>query len=131
MIKRLVLAGAMEMENELLNGNNDGKLYGDKLLMAKRMAAARQGCAIRMDRVIELIIALENPERLNSPIAWILAPPTLQRAGPSGLKAHLPPLRCRVDSFDEEELERPVFPPFCLHLEFNDGKYEQAEQFEP
>ena len=59
------------------------------------------------------------------------APPPPQRAGPSGLNAHLPPFRPRVDSSDEEEPERPVLQPCRPHLEFDDGDYEQEEDTEP
>ena len=59
------------------------------------------------------------------------APPTPQRAGPSGLNAHLPPFRRRVDSSDKDEPERPVWPPRRPHLEFDDGDYEQEEDTEP
>ena len=61
----------------------------------------------------------------------MLAPPTQQRAGPSGLNAHLPPFRRRVHSSDEDEPVRPVWPPRCPHLEFDDGHYEQLENTEP
>ena len=59
------------------------------------------------------------------------APVTPQRAVPSGLNAHLPPFRSRVDSSDEDEPERPVWPPRRPHLEFDDGDYEQEEDTEP
>ena len=36
-----------------------------------------------------------------------------------------------MDSFDEDEPERPVWPPRRPHLEFNDGDYEQKEGTEP
>ena len=39
--KRLKLAGAMEMEKELPDGDADGELHGDQLLIAERVAAAR------------------------------------------------------------------------------------------
>ena len=61
----------------------------------------------------------------------MLAPLPPQRAEPSGLYAHLPPFRRRVDSSDEEEPERPVLPPRRPHLEFDDGDYEQEEDTEP
>ena len=99
--------------------------------MAERVAAARPGSAIRMGDVIERIIARDNLERPNSPPARRPAPPPPQRAGPSGLNAHLPPFRRRVDSSDEEEHERPVWPPRRPHVEFDDGDYEQEEDTEP
>ena len=59
------------------------------------------------------------------------APPTQQRAGPSRLNAHLPPFRRRVNSSDQDEPERLVWPPCRPHLEFDDGDYEQEEDTEP
>ena len=129
--RRLELAGAIEMEKELIDGDDDGVLHGDQLLMAERVAAARPGAAIRMGDVIKRIIERDNLERPNSPPARMPAPPPPQRAGPSGLNAHLPPFRRRVDSSDEDELERPVWPPRRSHLEFDDGDYEQEEDTEP
>ena len=55
------------------------------------------------------------------------APPTPERAGPSGLNAHLPPFRHRVDSSDDDERERSVWPQRRSHLEFDDGDYEQED----
>ena len=98
--------------------------------MAERVAAARPGGAIRMGDVIERIIARDNLDRPVSPLSRMLAPPTQQRAGPSELNAHLPPFRRRVDSFDEDEPERPVWPTRRPHLEFDDGDYEQEEDTE-
>ena len=91
--RRLKLAGAMEMEEELPDGDADGELHGDQLLMAERVAAARPGGAIRMGEVIERIIARDNLERRVSPPARLLAPPTPERAGPYELNTHLPPFR--------------------------------------
>ena len=54
--KRLELAGAIKMEDELPDGDADGELHGDQLLLAERVAAARSGGAIRMGDVIERII---------------------------------------------------------------------------
>ena len=73
MIRRLELAKAMEMEKEQPDG--DGELNGDQLLMAKRVAAARHGGAIRIGDVFEQIIARDNLERLVSPPAQMPAPP--------------------------------------------------------
>ena len=115
----------MEMEEELPDGDADGELHGDQLIMAKRVAGARPGGAIRMGEVIKRIIARENLERPVSPPARMLALFTLERAGPSGLNAYLPPFRCRVDSSDEDEPERLVWPQRRSHLEFDDGDYEQ------
>ena len=129
--RHLELAGAMEMEEELPYEDADNELHGDQLLMAERVAAARPGGAIRMGDVIERIIARDNLERPVSPPARMLAPPTQKRAGPSGLNAHLPPFRRRVDSSDEDEPERPVWPPRRPHLEFDNCDYEQEEDTEP
>ena len=126
--RHLELAGAIEMEEELPDGDADGELHGDQLLMAERVAAARPGGAIRMGEVIERIIARDNLERQNSSFARMPASTPPQRAGPSGLNAHLPPFRRRVDSSDKEEPERPVWPPRRPHLEFGDGYYEQEEE---
>ena len=90
--RRLELAGAMEMEEEELpDGDADGELHGDQLLDTDRVAAARPGGAIRMGDVIERIIARDNLTRPVSPPTRMPAPPMPQRAGPSGLNAHLPP----------------------------------------
>ena len=94
--RRLELAGAMEIKEELPYGDADGELHGDQLLMAERVAAARPGAAIRISEVIERIIARDNLERPNTPPARMPAPPPPQRAGPSGLNAYLPPFQRRV-----------------------------------
>ena len=96
--KRLELAGAMDMEEELPYGYADGYLHGEALLIAERVAAARPGGAIRMGDVIERIIAHYNLEQPVSPPARMPAAPTPQRAVPSGLNAHMPPFRRRVDN---------------------------------
>ena len=129
--KRLELAGAMEMEEKLPYGDANGKLHGDQLLMAERLAFARPGAAFRMGDVIERIIAHDNLERPVSPPARMPAPSTQQRSGPSGLSAHLPLFRRRVDSSDEDEPERHLWPPRRPNLEFDDGDYEQEEDTEP
>ena len=36
-----------------------------------------------------------------------------------------------MDSYDEKEFERPVWPPRRPDLEFDDGDYEQEEDTEP
>ena len=84
-----------------------------------------------MGEVIARIIARDNLERPNSPPVRMPAPPPPQRAGPSGLNAHSPKFRRRVDSSDEEEPERPVWPPRRAHLEFDDGDFEQEVDTEP
>ena len=84
-----------------------------------------------MGDVIERIIARDNLEQPVSPPAGMPATPTQQRAGPSGLNAHLPPFRLRVDLSDEDEPERPLWPPRRPHLEFDDGDYKQEEDTEP
>ena len=122
--KRLVRTGFIEIDEKLLVGNADSELNGKQLLMAERVAAARPGGAIRISEVIERIIARDNFEWPNSPPARMAAPPTLQRAGPSGLNAHLPPFRRRVNSSDEEEPEQLVWPPRIPHLKYDHSDYE-------
>ena len=78
--RRLEFAGAMDMEEELPDVDADGELHGDQLLVAERVAAARQGGAIRMGDVIERIIVRDNLERAISPPARMPAPPMPQRA---------------------------------------------------
>ena len=56
----LELAGAMEMEEKLPDGDADGELDCHQLLMAERVAAVRPGGAIRMGEVIEQLIARDN-----------------------------------------------------------------------
>ena len=125
--RRLKLAGAIKMEEELQDGDAEGELHGYQLLMAERVTAARPGCTIRMGEGIERIISRDNLERPVSPPARMLAPPTPERAGPSGLNAHLPPFRRCMESSDEDEPERPVLPPRRPHLEFDDGDNEQVD----
>ena len=79
--RRFELADAIEMEEKLPDGDADGKLHGDQLLMAERVAAARRGGAIRMGEVIERFIARDNLERPNSPPARMQARLPKQRAG--------------------------------------------------
>ena len=121
----------MDMEEELPDGDADGELHGDQLLVAERVAAVRPGGAIRMGDVIERIIARDNLERPISPPARMPEPPTPKRAGPSGLNAKLPPFRRRIDSSDEDEPVRPVWPPRRPHLELEDSDYEQDCNSEP
>ena len=121
----------MDMEEKLPDGDADGDLHGDQLLVAERVAAARSGGAIRMGEVIERIIARDNLERPISPPGQMPETPTPQRAGPSGLNAHLPPFRRRIDSSDEDEPVRPVWPPRRQHLELEDDDYEQESDAEP
>ena len=67
-----------------------------------------------MGDVIEWIIARDHLERPVSPPPLTPLPPPLQaqqRAEPSGLNIHLPLFRRRVYLSDEEDLERPVWPP--------------------
>ena len=91
------------MDEELPDCDADGELHGDQLLVAERVAPARPGGAIRMGDVIEQIIARDNLERPILPSARMPKPPTPQRAGPSGLNAHLPLFRRRIDSSDKED----------------------------
>ena len=115
------------MEEKLPNGDADGELHGDHLLIAERVIAARPGGAIRMGKLIDRIIARDNPELPVLPPARMIAPLSPERAGPSGLNAHLPLFRCRVDSSDEDEPERPMCQPRRPHLVFDDGDYEQKD----
>ena len=130
-IRRLKLAGAIEMEEELPDGDADGELNGDQLLMVERVAAARLGGAIWIGNVIERIIAYDNIKRPNFSPAYLAAPPPTQRAKPSGLNARLPPFRRHVQSSDEEEPEQPVWPQLRFNLLFDEGDYEQKEDTEP
>ena len=127
---RLKLAGAME-EEELPDHDAEGELHGDQLLVAERKAAARQGGAILMGEVIEKIIARDNLDRPVSPPDRMPEQPTLQRTGLSGLNTHLPPFRRRIDSYDEDEPVRSLWPPRHPHLVFVDRKYEQEYDAEP
>ena len=74
-IRRLELTGAMDMEEELPDGDADGEFHGDQLLVAERVAAVRPGGAIQMGNVIKRIIARDNLERPVSPPARMPAPP--------------------------------------------------------
>ena len=58
--RRLELADALDMEEELPDGDADGELHGDQLLVAEQVAAARPGGAIRLGDVIKRIIARDN-----------------------------------------------------------------------
>ena len=125
--RRFKLAGSMEMDRKLPDCDADGRLHVDEHLMAERLASARPGGPIRIGEVIKQIIARDNLERSVSPPAQMPAPPTPKRAGPSGLNAHLPQFRRRVDSSDKDETERPVWLVCRPHLKFDDGDYEQVE----
>ena len=129
--RHLELAGAINMEEELPDGDADGELHGDQILVAERVAAARPVGAIRMGDVIERIIARDNLERPISPPARMPESPIPQRARPSGLNANLPPFRRLIDSSDEDEAVWPVWPPRRSHLELKDGDYEQDSDSEP
>ena len=100
--RRLELAGVMEVEEELFDGKADAELNGDQIFMAERVAAARPGGAIRMGEVIERLIARDNLEQPDSPLAWMPAPPTPKRTGLSKLNAYFVLFRRCVDLFDEE-----------------------------
>ena len=116
--RRFKIVDAMNMVTQLHDDYFEGELHGDQLLAAKREADARPGAAIRMSEVIERIIARDNLERPVSPPSRMPPPPSSQRAGPSGLNAHLPAFRRRVDSSDEDVPDRSVWPPRRPHLEF-------------
>ena len=83
--------------------------------MAEREAVARPGGVIWMG---EVIIARDNLKRLVSPSSRMPAPPTPHRAKLSGMNGNIPPFRCRVDPSDEDETERPVWPPCYPHMDF-------------
>ena len=119
------------MEEELPDGDAGGDFHGDQFRVAKRVAAARPGGAIRIGDVIKQINALNHLEWPITPPARLPELPTPQRAGTSGLNAPLPPFRCRIDSSDEDEPVRPVWPPRRPHLELEDGYYEQLSDAEP
>ena len=118
-------------ENKMPDGNADGVLHGDQLIVAERIAAARPGSAIRMGEVIERIIVCDNLERPISHAARMPKQFKPQCAGPSGLNAHLPPFRRRIDLSDEDEPVRPVWPPRRAHLKLKDGDYVQKRDAEP
>ena len=99
--------------------------------MDEQMSNARPDCPIRIGKVIVQIIARDNLERPVSPSALMPTLPTHHCAGPSGLNAHLPSFRPRVDSSDEDEPDRPVWPPRRPNLEFDDGDFEEEENTEP
>ena len=44
--KRLKLVNAIKMDDELSDGDADGELHGNQLLVAKRIAAAQPSCAV-------------------------------------------------------------------------------------
>ena len=129
--RRVKLADALDLEEELPDGDADGELNGNQLLVAKPVSAARPNGTIRMGDVLKRIIARDDPERPISPLAQMPEPPTPQRAILSGLNAHLPPFRRNIDSSDEDEPVRPVWPPRRPHLELVDGDYEQESDAEP
>ena len=127
----LELAGTIEKEKKLPDIDADGKLHVDQLLIPEQVASPRLGGAFQMGDVIERIIARDNLERPVSPSARMLAPPTRQRAVPTGLNAHLPIFRRCVDLSDDNEPERPVSPPSRPQLEYDDGGYKQIERTKP
>ena len=129
--RRLDLAGVMDMEGKLYDDDADCELHVGQLLVAEQVAAARPGGAMRMNKKIERIITRDNLERPISPPTRMPDQPTSQRAGPSGLNAHLPPFRRRIDSSDEDELVRPVWPFSRAHLKLEDGDYKQERAAEP
>ena len=96
-IRHLELAAAIDIVEELPDGVADGELHNNKLLVAKRVAAARPGGAIQMVDVSEPVIARDNIELQVPPAVRMPALPTPQQAGPSGLNAHAPQFRRRVD----------------------------------
>ena len=129
--RRFELADALDMEEKLPEGDADGELYEDQLLVTERVAAARPDGAIRLNDVIERIIACDNLERPISQPARMPEPPTPQPAGTNGLNAHLPTFRRHINSFDKYEPVRPVWPPRRIHLVLKDGDYKQKSDAEP
>ena len=69
--RRLKVAGAMEMEVELPDGDADCKLHNNQLLVADRVTAARPSGVICIGKVIERIIARDIFEQPFSPLAWM------------------------------------------------------------
>ena len=65
--RRLNRVGVMGMDEELHDSDAEGEVQGVKLLVVKRVAAARMDGAIRMGDVIERIIAHDNIEQPMSP----------------------------------------------------------------
>ena len=119
------------MDEELPDGDSDNELHGDQLLVVEQVAFARLNGAIRMGDFILRIIARDNLARLISPSARMPAPSMSQRAGPSGLNAHLPHLWRHVDFSDEEKPKRQVLLLRRLRVEFDVGDYEQEEDIKP
>ena len=66
----------METKEEQPDGDADGELHYNQLLMAERVTAARPNDTIRMGEMIERFIACDNLERPVSPAARMLKPPT-------------------------------------------------------
>lgn len=56
MTGRIQKTGVMNMDKDLNDGDADGKLQNDQLLMAARVAAARLYEAVRMNDVIEHLL---------------------------------------------------------------------------
>ena len=83
--RRLEFAGKMEILKKLLNGDADGKLLNEQLLIIEQMAAARPNGAFQISDVIERIIARDNFERPVLLLAPMPVPQKSQRAKPSKL----------------------------------------------
>lgn len=92
----------------MVDGDADRMLYWNQIVVAERVVASRLSNADRMDLVIEQIVSRLKLERPDSPLAWIKASLTLERAGTSKITAHLPQYRRSVDLFDKNKPKRPV-----------------------
>ena len=96
------------MKVELPDGDADNKLNGDQRLLAERVAAALPFGAIRINEVIERIIACDNFEHFILPFVQMLAPPTPYAPGRVS-KSLIFPLFChRVELSNQYKFTRPV-----------------------
>ena len=105
-IKQLGLsANIME---KMLDANVVCKLQGDLLNEVTRPIGP-----MRIKEIIEQICSRQSVELPVSLPVRMPAPPSQQRAGPSGQNTDTGPCRRRIDLFEEEEdtTERPVRPP--------------------
>ena len=80
------------------DGDSNGELYYNQLLVAERAANAGPGGAIWISDVIKRIISRDHFERYILPHAKM--PPT-QRAAPSKRNSQAPPFRLKIDSYNE------------------------------
>ena len=113
------------MVTQLHDDDFEAELNDDRLLAAELETVARQGGVIRMNEVIEQIIALENLMLPVFPPLRMAPPPSPHCNNSSCLNDQLPPFCRRVDSSDVEKPERSVWPPRRPHLELDEGDYEK------